>query len=211
MCGSTLTTHGPHFWAAVARTPGVRSVVNRWIINSAIYTMATRPPALSTMSPYTSWESLRDRTFSARHLPPVDPSSVKDEPSLETVTELFKRTAGEGAVSRKSTLLFPMFAQWFVDGFLRTDPNDPLQETQSTHEIDLSQLYGQTRDVTNSAGAAESGGPAPVPAHQRPGSLPPYYFGEQRHIVKKRIRRSAVGVSGLATARHRRSPTISPT
>ncbi len=174
-----LTTHGPHFWAAVARTPGVRSVVNRWIINSSIYTMATRPPALSTMSPYTSWESLRDRTFSARHLPPPNPSPVKDDPPLETVAELFKRPEGGGAVSGKSTLLFPLFAQWFVDGFLRTDPDDPLKN-QSTHEIDLSQLYGQTKDVTTQL---RSGSGGRLKSQRINGQeFPPYYFGEQGDV-----------------------------
>ena len=136
--------------------------------------MATRPPALSTMSPYTSWDSLRDRTFSARHLPPPDPGPTQGEPPLEAVTDLFKRPEGEGAASEKSTLLFPLFAQWFVDGFLRTDPDDPLRN-QSTHEIDLSQLYGQTRAVTNQL---RSGSGGRLKSQRINGQeFPPYYFG----------------------------------
>jgi prostaglandin-endoperoxide synthase 2 len=37
--------------------------------------------------------------------------------------------------------LFPFFAQWFTDSFLRTDPVDRRKNT-SNHEIDLCQIYG---------------------------------------------------------------------
>jgi prostaglandin-endoperoxide synthase 2 len=142
------TTHFRWFWRLMRRTPALNSVCNRMIINSSIYTMKTRPGALSTMGDYTSWESLRDRTYNRRHLR-GDPDLVRDDrPPLETVTALFERPAGRISVSGKSTLLFPLFAQWFVDGFLRTDPTDPRKNT-STHDIDLSQLYGQTKHETD--------------------------------------------------------------
>jgi prostaglandin-endoperoxide synthase 2 len=54
----------------------------------------------------------------------------------------------------KSTLLFGFFAQWFTDGFLRSARDTEkgvLRDTQrneSTHEIDLSQLYGLTQAAT---------------------------------------------------------------
>jgi prostaglandin-endoperoxide synthase 2 len=43
----------------------------------------------------------------------------------------------------KSTLLFPVFAQYLTDGFLRTDMANR-QRTTSNHDIDLSPLYGRT-------------------------------------------------------------------
>ncbi|PRC47101.1 peroxide synthase, partial [Mycobacterium sp. ITM-2017-0098] len=142
------TTTCPGLWRLIRRTPGLNSLCNRFLINSSIYTMKARPGALSTMDDYTSWESLRDRTYSRRHLK-GDPDLVRDDkPSLDSVTALFARPAGRSAVSEKSTLLFPLFAQWFVDGFLRTDPQDPRKNT-STHDIDLSQLYGQTKHETD--------------------------------------------------------------
>lgn len=175
-----LTTHGPRFWGTVGRTPGVRSIANRWIINSSIYTMATRPPALSTKSNYTSWESLRDRTFSARHLTrdadlPASAETIDDT----AVKALFGRPYGAGKLSTKSSLLFPLFAQWFVDGFLRTDPDNALKN-QSTHEIDLSQLYGQTVDVTDQLRTGSGGR---LKSQRINGQeFPPYYFDESGQV-----------------------------
>lgn len=165
------------------RTPIVRSVVNRWLINRLIYTMKTRPGALSTMSAYTSWESLRDRTFSQRHLPP-NPALTRDAPSLDEVTELFRRPAGRTQTSEKSTLLFPLFAQWFVDGFLRTDATDYKKNT-STHDIDLSQLYGQTAKVTAMLRGPD--GLMETSQNARDEDFPPYYFDENGQVKEKYI------------------------
>ncbi|TRW82386.1 peroxide synthase [Mycolicibacterium sp. 018/SC-01/001] len=140
------TTHFTPVWHALRATPRVSDLVNRWLINSLIYTMKTRPGALSTMQPWTSWESLHDRTFSQRHLPP-DPEFAAGLPAAAEVATVFARPGAQCPESAKSTLLFPLFAQWFVDGFLRTDPEDDCKNT-STHDIDLSQLYGQTPAVT---------------------------------------------------------------
>ena len=118
--------------------------VNRALINSAIYKINTRPYALSTLAPYTSWELLTDRTYTGRHLPP---KPAKNLPPLDDVLKLFRRPAGQMRVSPKSTVLFSYFAQWFTDGFLRTDRQNPLRNT-SNHEIDLCQLYGLTPATT---------------------------------------------------------------
>lgn len=89
-----VTTHGERIWRALRRTPKVNSAVNRRLINGAVYTMRTLPGALSTMGDYTSWESLRDRTWSRRHLR-ADPGLVRDgKRPVEQVTGLFARPAG---------------------------------------------------------------------------------------------------------------------
>lgn len=150
-----LTTHGSWFWLLLRRIPKVNSRVNRFLINSSIYTMETRPPALSTKSSYTSWDSLNDRQFSARHLRADDDFAPDAKPDMACVEALFGRPPGARTLSDRSSLLFPFFAQWFVDGFLRTDPRDPRRNT-STHDIDLSQLYGQ-KDVETQALRAEFG------------------------------------------------------
>ena len=102
------------------------------------------------VSDYVSWPSLVDRRFTARHLPPWDRESVerhlpRDDAYLSSeehgkVTALFKR-GRKGFKGSRSSLLFPVFAQWFTDSFLRTDTADRRRNT-SNHEIDMCQLYG---------------------------------------------------------------------
>jgi prostaglandin-endoperoxide synthase 2 len=132
------------FWRFVEKVPFLARIVNRVIINSAVNVTRNRPHPLSTASDYTSWLSLTDRSFFARHLPPAaaDPTL----PERSKVLSLFKRS-GAAKECRKSTLLFPAFAQYLTDGFLRTDMFNR-QRTTSNHEIDMSTLYGRTRAQT---------------------------------------------------------------
>ncbi len=175
--GSELwaATHLEPVWTLLRWLPGVRSATNRLLINQLVYKLRTRPNVLSTKTPYTSWESLTDRTYSARHLPPDHALQHRLQPEA-SVAELFRRK--EPRESAKSTLLFPHFAQWFVDGFLRTDPDDVTRNT-STHDIDLSQLYGQTEDVTAML-RTHSGGR--LKSQQiNGGEFPPDYFDADGH------------------------------
>lgn len=134
------------FWRWVESVPFLARHANRFIINSACKITRNRPHPLSTVSDYTSWRSLTDRTYFARHLPPVaaDPTL----PEVSQVLSLFRRKPGEARECRKSTLLFPVFAQYLTDGFLRTDMNDR-RRTTSNHEIDMSTLYGRTQAQTD--------------------------------------------------------------
>src|SRR3954452_11969498 len=143
--------------------PKVHRRVNALLIDRAILKIPTRPNPLSTVADYASWASLTDRTWDSRHLPPAAP---RDLPDAEAVAALFTRQ-GEMTPCEKSTVLFPYFAQWFVDGFLRSDrpkrdphtgelvrdpdTGEPLRDVaknQSNHEIDLIQIYGLNDEVT---------------------------------------------------------------
>ncbi len=71
-------------WYPVQAIGFLRSFVNKALINSAIGKTQFRPYALSTKkSPYISWDSLTDRTYSGRHLPPP---RRKAEPSPRSKT-----------------------------------------------------------------------------------------------------------------------------
>ncbi|QFT92009.1 heme peroxidase [Roseovarius sp. THAF9] len=96
------------------------------------------------------------------------PPKVKDDlPDPETLKVLFERPDGNQRMCPKSTSLFPAFAQYLTDGFLRTesdgiitpslkellDPEDfdtrtRLRRNTSNHEIDLCTLYGRTHMQT---------------------------------------------------------------
>lgn len=97
---------------------------------------------------YTSWDSLIDRTYIGRHLPP-DPEFNKEGnlPELDDLAALFQKRDGQTIYSERSTLLFPAWVQWFTDGFLRTDQDNRLKNT-SNHHIDLSPVYGLHQEST---------------------------------------------------------------
>ncbi|NEO78459.1 peroxidase family protein [Moorena sp. SIO4G3] len=136
-------------WDFIQSNDSLRRKVNKTIINNAVYKMPTRPHKLSAMAPYTSWDSLTDRTWIGRHLPP-DPEFNKpgNLPPLEDLAVLFRKKEGKTIYSEKSTLLFPYWVQWFTDGFLRTDRYNRLKNT-SNHGIDLSPVYGLNRKSTD--------------------------------------------------------------
>ena len=118
---------------------------SRIVVNKLVRSTRSRPHPWSTASDYTSWKGLTDRTFLARQLPAAD---LGDLPDLAAVAQLFERPEGMQRLSKKSTCLFPAFAQYLTDGFLRTDPVDK-RRTSSNHEIDLCALYGRTESQTD--------------------------------------------------------------
>jgi prostaglandin-endoperoxide synthase 2 len=133
-------------WGFTNRHRPLRRFMNRFIVNSAIAFTRNRPHPFSTMFDYTSLDTLRDRTWFARHLPAAKPKRALPDP--DRLVALFRRDHAKGPLlSDKSTMLFASFAQWFTDGFLLSDMKDR-RRTLSNHELDLSQLYGLTRDVT---------------------------------------------------------------
>jgi prostaglandin-endoperoxide synthase 2 len=131
-------------WAFVNRTPWLATLANRFVIDNAVRKAPARPLRLSTAADYTSWNSLSDRTWFARYLPPADPVGL---PPLEDVAKLFKVRSDGPRFSTRSTYLFPAFAQWFTDGFLMTE--DDRRRTRTNHQIELGQLYGLTTEVTD--------------------------------------------------------------
>jgi len=144
-----LTTHFEPVWRAIQGNGPLRRAVNSGLINRANEKMAPRPYPLSTMAPYTSWPSLNDRRYDARHLGPVS-DGLGDLPVAERLSELFRRPDEEIVLCPKSTVLFAYFAMWFTDGFLRSDRAEQpdARKNDSTHEIDLCQIYGLTGEAT---------------------------------------------------------------
>src|ERR1700687_3577303 len=101
--------------------------INAKVINQAVEVCRTRPHPWSTVHDYTSWTALSDTRWSARHLPPVHMAGL---PDLDDVKELFRRPSGGQRLCKKSTCLFPAFAQYLTDGFIRTRmPNTSAGET----------------------------------------------------------------------------------
>ena len=195
-------THFEPFWRFVQNTPALEKRANKFLINNAIYKIPTRPNPYSMMSleptvpgtdipkstdSYTSWDSLRDRSYTGRHLPP-DPAFNQPEtlPNTQDLAALFRKRNGETVLSEKSTLLFPYWVQWFTDGFLRTDRNNRLKNT-SNHEIDLSNVYGLTPKTTHLLRAFQGG---KLKSQFINGEeYPPFYYEDpEQGIVKEEFK-----------------------
>jgi prostaglandin-endoperoxide synthase 2 len=169
-----VLTHFKGFWGWVQSNDRLRSWVNGILINRAISKIPPRPLPLSTLSDYTSWRSLTDRSYSGRHLPPAkaDPATRPDPVTL--LSELFERKTPR--MSDKSTLLFPYFAQWFTDGFLRTaqDARGRSIKNNSNHQVDLCQVYGLTEAVADRLRSHQGG---KLKSQVINGEVyPPYYY-----------------------------------
>ncbi len=149
---SLPTRFGPA-WRLLQRAPRLERVVNRWLINRGVNVLPPRPYPLSTKADFTSADTLSDKTFNCRQLEPTHADEQRTKPPPDEVLELFRRK--EFIPCEKSTVLFAYLAQWFTDGFLRSDRSvegkdeRDITRNESTHEVDLAQLYGLTPEVTN--------------------------------------------------------------
>ena len=130
------------FMAGIGMVPFLYVLANRLFINVTVNRARSRPHPYSTRDNFVSWRGLTDQTYSARHLGarPDYTEEIKDV-AVEELLDLFERPEGQQRLCLKSTCLFPTFAQYLTDGFIRTDPDD-LKKNTSTHNIDLSPLYG---------------------------------------------------------------------
>jgi len=186
-----VLTHFPNVWKFIQDVGPLAKLANKTLIDSAIETIPSRPYAYSLMTldpnvpdtnipkktdTYTSWESLTDRRYTGRHLPP-DPDFNRDEmlPKLEDLAVLFRKKSGKTILSEKSTMLFPYWVQWFTDGFLRTDRYNRLRNT-SNHQIDLCTVYGLGPAQTHMLRSFQGG---KLKSQQLNGEeYPPFYYGD---------------------------------
>jgi prostaglandin-endoperoxide synthase 2 len=97
---------------------------NEFLINRLVNRGRNRPHPWTTKNDYISWTGLTDRNYNARLLrakpyPAVEALGTRKPPLAELV-KLFQAAPTGQRVCRKSTMLFPAFAQYLTDGFLRT-------------------------------------------------------------------------------------------
>lgn len=172
-------------WVArlVEAVPALHRRLNALLINRIVMQARPRPHPFSTMAPYTSWSSLTDRTWAGRHLgvSEIDQDSLPGWKGEAGLKPLFERPDGTQVPCPKSTCLFPSFAQYLTDGFLRTVPEsiggdtpvpDRRKRNTSNHEIDLCPLYGRTPDQTRLLRV-------PDPHHAHRGLLRAQWIGEE--------------------------------
>lgn len=135
--------------------------INEILINRLVGKGRTRPHPWSTRCGHICWSGLTDRSYNARLLPPkphVGPEGLGTaRPPIDQVALLFAADPAGQRVCPKSTVLFPAFAQYLTDGFIRTmmsnkppfgDGFEDRARTTSNHDIDLSPLYGRNPEQT---------------------------------------------------------------
>ncbi len=159
--------------------PPLGEWVNKWAINRVVNRARPRPHPLSTYADYVSWTGLTERQWSGRHLPPRPRDNA---PEPEALLKLFERKEGKQRLCPKSTCLFPAFAQYLTDGFIRTesenltrpgdDPKTRLRRNTSNHEIDLCTLYGRTVEQTDALR---------LKSEERKGRLKSQMIGEEEY------------------------------
>src|ERR1700712_1118332 len=132
-----LTRALPRLIDPLGKIPGFRRIASELAIDHYATAALPRPRPLTMQGPYTTWAGLTDRTWTGRHLPPVEDQSGL--PVAGDVVDLFRRESFQP--STDTSVMFMFFAQWFTDSFLRTSRADPRRNT-SNHEIDLCQVYG---------------------------------------------------------------------
>ena len=146
--------------------PWLARLINRLATNFLASTTTPRPNAYSlwrdhlampeadktpiparAAADYLTWEGVTNKRYFDLHLQPAPQGYIDSLPDNEAseqypfgeVTHLFQRH-GEMETDR-SSVFFMFFAQWFTDGFFRSDSLDP-NKTTSNHNIDLCQIYG---------------------------------------------------------------------
>ncbi len=157
--GSEIEDIGLSLLSEIVGSKGwLNEEANELLINKMASAGRNRPHPWSTRYDYICWSGLTDRSFNARLLPasPYPPTEAVGtrRPPLADLVKLFAPAETGQRLCPKSTCLFPAFAQYLTDGFIRTQVanNEILEDrrrTTSNHEIDQSPLYGRTEVQTN--------------------------------------------------------------
>ena len=162
--GKTLLDNRTICWI-LNKIDSLGRLANHLLIDFIIHQVRTRPHPFSTAHSFVSWKGLTDKTWNARHLPE---NNICHLPSDSKLLTMFERPDGHQRLCPKSTCLFPAFAQYLTDGFIRTntDRSDPnhLKRTTSNHNIDLCTLYGINEVHTRALRVQD-------PAHDQRGML----------------------------------------
>lgn len=178
-----LMTHFHWFWALLQRNRFLNRILHRILVRMLLDKMPHRPNPYSTLSPYTSWDSLTDHSYKARYLAPVSEESIKSLPPVEEVAKLFLRKPGKEILSDKASILLPYFAVWFFEPIVNSDPKNPLKNF-STQEIDLIALYGKEKKTTDMLRSKVKG---KLKSQMINGEeYPPYYY--ENGVVKEEFK-----------------------
>lgn len=170
-----IKDHLRWLWDSVLGSAWIQRTLSKAVFRKFGNVTPPRPHQATMACDYTSWYGMVDRKYSGRHLPADKRFDDRTRPEQDRLVNLFLRPndgtqGGAMTVDMRSTLLFASMAQWFTDSFLRTshafdfDPKtgDVIEDengipmrlkdrekfNDSTHEIDLCQIYGLSANMT---------------------------------------------------------------
>lgn len=169
-----IKDHFPGFWNWLLSRQWVERAISKGVFRRFGGTTPPRPHRSTMADAYTSWKAITDLSYTGRHLPEDPNFDEASLPAKAKLVDLFVREedgteGGKMDADMRSTLLFASFAQWFTDSFLRTshafkfDANGNVitknglperelgreKRNDSTHEIDLCQIYGLNKEMTD--------------------------------------------------------------
>lgn len=166
--------HFPGLWTRLTGRDWVQKTISKAVFRKFGGITPARPHQTTMADSYTSWKGIADLEYTGRHLPADPLFASRIRPDADLLVSAFLRpedgsAGGSMTNDMRSTYLFASFAQWFTDSFLRTshafefDENGEVvtengipkrlpgreKYNDSTHEIDLCQIYGMNKDMTD--------------------------------------------------------------
>lgn len=173
----------PDLWDWLLGLAWVQRLVSKAVFRRFGSATPSRPHQMTMADDYTSWKGIVDLGYTGRHLPVDENFDSRIRPKANQLVDLFLRpgddtVGGTMTYDLRSTLLFASFAQWFTDSFLRTwhafefhadgsvvtKNGVPVRlvgrerRNESTHEIDLCQIYGLSKEMTDKLRCPDNSG-----------------------------------------------------
>lgn len=148
------------FWTLLQNIPGFSHHLNQFYLSAMLakfVKVVPRIPRRTLRHDYPTMDVLYDesRTTYSRLLP-RNPAFTASLPDLELAATVFNRDEFVPETNRNLTVLISYYAQWFTHQFFNTSRNKPT-DCNMPVGINLSMLYGSTKEMENNV-RAHSGG-----------------------------------------------------
>lgn len=133
----------------------------------------------TTTSSYLSWQSLTNKKFFSRHLGVDQNYDRRPRPEISKLVDLAVRE--KASKHGRSNVFFMYFAQWFTDGFFRSEYKAP-RTTAEVQQVDLAAVYGSNANDSRFLRTHENG-KMRLEEFSNGEFLPPLLFEEVNGVV----------------------------
>ena len=148
------------FWTLLQNIPGFSHYLNQFYLSAMLSKFVKTVPRIphhTLRHDYPTMDVLYDesRTTYSRLLP-RNPAYTASLPDVELAVTVFNRDEFIPETNRNLTVLISYYAQWFTHQFFNTNSTNPT-DCNMPVGINLSMLYGSTKEMENNV-RAHSGG-----------------------------------------------------